>query len=147
MNNFGYNVPFYDLKPLWFGLFGTALMGIAFSMRLLDFLHWSAALILVLAPLVAAHIYIKMFVENALPDTQRDFFARVLALAPDFDRPPVRWLPFVPSLRPRLTLAADPEPYAGSIHPMLRLQERLEALAGTSGTKRKNNQTDNHATP
>jgi hypothetical protein len=127
VNNFGYNLPFYDLMPLWIGLGGSVLIGMGVAVTIIQF-HWSVNIGLTLIPVICAHLYIKAFVENALPNMQRDTVVRLLSLTPDLERPMFEKIPFIPSLRPSLSMASDPEEAGAEMHPMLRMHSRFSAL-------------------
>lgn len=127
ISNFGYNVAYPDLWPLLIGLAGSVIIGLAVAFGALRF-HWSVSIITIATPLAVAHLYVKMFVEDALPHTQQDTVAKWLSLEPDFHSPASQRMPLVPSLRPSLTMAADSQEDDG-LHPLLNLRAKF-AKAG-----------------
>jgi hypothetical protein len=128
VRNFGFDLPFQKLTPLWIGAGVSGFLGFLFGVGVMPF-HWATNTIVTMVPVLLSVIYLKMFVEGALPATQRDKAAWLLSLKPDFDNPLIRRLPFIPGLRADLAMSADPEPVE-SIHPLLAMRERFTRLAG-----------------
>jgi hypothetical protein len=84
-------------------------------------------IIMVLFPAIAGHIYTKVWIEGALPHVQRDMIARFLTLKFDFERPRWKRLPFIPSIRPELAMASEPEIGDNDSHPLRRMREQRQA--------------------
>lgn len=121
INNFGYNLPFDQLWAVGAGLGVSLLVTLAW---LIDVLPgpWFIKIVWVVIPAVGGHIYTKVWIEDALPHVQRDMIARFLAMKLDFERPRWKRLPFIPSIRPDLTMAAVPEVGDGGGHPLHRMR-------------------------
>jgi hypothetical protein len=135
VRNLFYNLRWYEItKPLVMGFTGTVIIAIMTYTGML-YMKWWMAIAVAAMPLIAAHFYLKLLVEGAPPENQRDLAARLLALEPDYDHPLVSWLPFIPSLRPNLTMCSELE-LASKRHPLLRLQEKFEKLAHEKALRR-----------
>lgn len=134
ISNFGYNVPYKDLWPMLVGLCGTMLAGLAFGSQVIP-AHWAVAVFFTILPIAFAHLYVKMFVEDALPHTQQDTIARIVSLTPDFNAPVSRRFPLLPRFRPALSMAADPQADDG-LHPLMRLRgEYAKTTAKNKGAR------------
>jgi xanthosine utilization system XapX-like protein len=122
INNFGYNLAFPQLWAVGAGLAVGIFVSLLWLVGMLPG-PWYLKIMFVMAPVVGGHIYTKVWIENALPHVQRDMIARFMTLRFDFDQPRWRRFPFIPSLRPDLTMCGEPEIGDGGGHPLLRLHE------------------------
>jgi hypothetical protein len=128
INNFGYNLTLDELWPLALGALGTMVLGLAAVVGALP-LPWYGSVFAGAAPLISAHIYLKVLVEGAPPHRQRDAFARLSTVSIAWDKAPFPRLPFIPGLRFSTARCDRPEP-ASFQHPMRLLEQRhrLEKL-------------------
>ena len=128
INNFGYNLTLDELWPLALGAAGTMVLGFAAVVGVLP-LPWYGSVFAGAAPMIAAHIYLKVLVEGAPPHRQRDAFARFSTMSIAWDKAPFRRLPFLPGVRFSTERCDRPEP-ASYQHPMRLLEQRhrLEKL-------------------
>lgn len=122
INNFGYAVSLDELWPLAIGGGLTMLLGFGAVVGALP-LPWWGGIFSAVAPLIAAHIYLKVLVEGAPPHRQRDIFARLSTFSLAWDKTPFRRLPFLPGIRFASERCARPEP-SSLQHPMRLLDQR-----------------------
>lgn len=135
IKNLGYSVEFTQLWPLLLGLIGTGSLVFVFTAFAWRPFPWWACVLVAPMPLLMAHLYLKKFVENALPHTQGDFIAKVWAMRLDFTRPP-KWCPFMPRIRFNFTIGG--EPTGGSVtHPLLTLAKLMNEQAEKSKANRR----------
>lgn len=133
ISNFGYKVAFPQLWPMIGGIFGSVILCWVFFLAKIQPFHWSVCVFLAPLPIVAAHVYLKRFVEGALPHTQEDKLAGWLCIRPEWSRRGAAILTLWPVWKRDLGIAVVP-PWQGlRLHPLLRLRREFEIRRKTPG--------------
>lgn len=127
LKNMGYEVDFTDLWPLFLGGGLTAILAVAAIMGFQPF-PWPVMVVVVLAPVVCAHFYIKKLIEKATPHKETYWVvSAVWSRRLVFRRTGPWWKIVIPVLDFDDAIAADP-PESDCRPPLIRLTERLNGL-------------------